>query len=63
MKTFEKFSQKLLECQMLNAVTYNKAKIEALFLFELHQERWNKQLQKVKIKIGNKISLFNKKAM
>lgn len=48
---------------MLNLVTYNMSKTEAILFSKSHCLQLNKQLQKAKIKIENKKFLFNKKAM
>ncbi len=47
---------------MLNAVTYDIAKIEVVLFSKSHRQRLNKQLREAKIKVGNDEISFNKKA-
>ncbi len=61
-KILEKVAKKVLGWGMLNAVTYNIAKTEAILFSKFHRQRLNKQLRKAKIKVGNKKISFNKEA-
>lgn len=47
---------------MLNAVTYDTSKTEAVLFSKSHRQRLNKQLRETKIKVGNEKISFNKEA-
>lgn len=59
-KVFKKIDKKVIVWEILNVLTYNISKIEAVFFSRFHWQQLNKQLWKVKIKVGNEEILFNK---
>ena len=61
-KALEKVAKEVIEWGMLNAVTYDTSKTEAILFSKSHRQRLNKQLRKAKIKVGNKEISFNKEA-
>lgn len=61
-KALGKFVKAVIEWGTQNAVTYNTSKTEAVFFSKSHRQRLNKQLQEIKIKVGNEKIRFNKEA-
>ena len=61
-KTLEKVAKTVSEWEMLNTMTYNTSKIEAVFFSKSHQQWLNKQLREAKIKVKNERIIFNKEA-
>ena len=47
---------------MLNAVTYDISKTEAVLFSKLYRQRLSKQLQETKLKVGDEHISFNKEA-
>lgn len=62
-KAFEKIAIEVIVWGILNVVTYDTSKMEAVFFSRSHQQRLNKQLWKAKIKVGNKEISFNKEVI
>lgn len=60
-KALQKIALEVIEWEELNTVTSNTSKTKAIFFSKSYRQCLNKQLQKVKIKVGAKKILFNKK--
>lgn len=61
-KTLEKVAKTILQWGMLNAVTYDIAKTEAILFSKFHRQRLSRQLREIRIKVGDKHVIFNKEA-
>ena len=62
-KTLEEVTQTVLECGMLNVVTYDTSKTEVVLFSKLHRQHLSKQLRETKLKVGDKQISFNKEAI
>ena len=61
-KSLEEVAHTVLEWGLLNAVTYDTSKTEAVLFSKSHRQRLSKQLRETKLKVGNERISFNKEA-
>ncbi len=61
-KSLKEDAHTVLEWGLLNAVTYDTSKTEAVLFSKSHRQRLSKQLREIKLKVGNERISFNKEA-
>ena len=61
-KALEKVAKMVIEWGKRNAVTYDTSKTEAVLFSKARRQKYNKQLQETKIKVGSEKISFNKEA-